>query len=105
MDIDSTIMYYFNEVIKPTVTDNNEVVKVPLLNKAALAGVSFIDTARAYGESELEIGNYLVSAKGNHYKVITKLCLSVHQEKRPITITKQLLHNKKLMLFLIKLKP
>jgi len=44
-----------------------------LLNKAALAGVSFIDTARMYGESEFEIGNYLVNAKDNHYKVITKL--------------------------------
>ena len=30
MDIDAAIMYYFNEVIKPTVTDNNEVVKVPI---------------------------------------------------------------------------
>jgi len=30
MDIDAAIMYYFNEVIKPTVTDNNEVVKVPV---------------------------------------------------------------------------
>ena len=31
MDVDSTIMYYFNEVIKPTVLENGEVVKVPIL--------------------------------------------------------------------------
>ena len=31
MDIDSTIMYYFNEVIKPKVTENGEIVKVPIL--------------------------------------------------------------------------
>ena len=31
MDIDSTIMYYFNNVIKPTVEENGEVVKVPIM--------------------------------------------------------------------------
>lgn len=31
MDMDSAIMYYFNEVIQPTVNDNKEVVKVPCL--------------------------------------------------------------------------
>ena len=31
MDIDSTIMYYFNNVIKPTVEENGESVKVPLM--------------------------------------------------------------------------
>ena len=30
MDIDAAIMYYFNEVIKPTVVENGEVVKVPV---------------------------------------------------------------------------
>ena len=30
MDIDAAIMYYFNEVIKPVVVDNNEKVKVPV---------------------------------------------------------------------------
>ena len=30
MDIDAAIMYYFNEVIKPEVTENNEKVKVPV---------------------------------------------------------------------------
>ena len=30
MDMDSAIMYYFNEVIKPVVVDNNEKVKVPV---------------------------------------------------------------------------
>ena len=31
MDMDSTIMYYFTEVIKPTVVDNGETVKVPVM--------------------------------------------------------------------------
>jgi len=31
MDLDSAIMYYFTEVIKPTVTDNGETVKVPIM--------------------------------------------------------------------------
>ena len=30
MDIDAAVMYYFNEVIKPVVVDNNEKVKVPV---------------------------------------------------------------------------
>jgi hypothetical protein len=30
MDIDKTIMYYFDRVIKPTVTENKEVIDVPL---------------------------------------------------------------------------
>ena len=31
VDMDSAILYYFNEVIKPTVTENKETVKVPLM--------------------------------------------------------------------------
>ena len=31
MDVDSAIMYYFTQVIKPTVKDNGEEVKVPVL--------------------------------------------------------------------------
>jgi len=31
MDMDKAIMYYFNEVIKPTVIDNGETVKVPVM--------------------------------------------------------------------------
>ncbi len=31
MDIDATIMYYFNNVIKPTVEENGETVKVPIM--------------------------------------------------------------------------
>ena len=31
MDMDKAIMYYFNEVIKPTVVDNGETVKVPVM--------------------------------------------------------------------------
>ena len=31
MDMDSAIMYYFNEVIKPTVVENKETVKVPVM--------------------------------------------------------------------------
>ena len=31
MDIDAAIMFYFNNVIKPTVVENNETVKVPLM--------------------------------------------------------------------------
>ena len=31
MDIDSTIMYYFNNVIQPKVEENGELVKVPLM--------------------------------------------------------------------------
>ena len=31
MDMDSAIMYYFENVIKPTVIDNEEIVKVPVL--------------------------------------------------------------------------
>jgi hypothetical protein len=31
MDLDSAIMYYFTEVIKPTVVDNGESVKVPIM--------------------------------------------------------------------------
>jgi len=31
MDMDSAIMYYFNEVIQPSVTENKETVKVPCL--------------------------------------------------------------------------
>lgn len=44
-----------------------------LLNTAECAGVSLIDTAQMYDKSELEIGNYLLNAKHNHFKVITKL--------------------------------
>jgi hypothetical protein len=31
MDIDSAVMYYFAEVIKPSVVDNGEMVQVPVL--------------------------------------------------------------------------
>ena len=31
MDMDSTIMYYFENVIKPTVTENGETIKVPIM--------------------------------------------------------------------------
>ena len=31
MDLDSAIMYYFTEVIKPTIVDNGETVKVPVM--------------------------------------------------------------------------
>ena len=31
MDMDSAIMYYFENVIKPTVIDNEEIVKVPIM--------------------------------------------------------------------------
>jgi|7_EtaG_2_1085326.scaffolds.fasta_scaffold04011_3 hypothetical protein len=31
MDIDAAIMYYFNNVIRPTVIENDEIVKVPLM--------------------------------------------------------------------------
>ena len=31
MDIDSTIMYYFNNVIKPSVEENGETIKVPIM--------------------------------------------------------------------------
>ena len=31
MDLDSAIMFYFTEVIKPTVVDNGESVKVPIM--------------------------------------------------------------------------
>jgi len=31
MDIDAAIVYYFNEVIKPTVVESGETIKVPLL--------------------------------------------------------------------------
>ena len=31
MDIDATIMYYFNNVIKPEVVENDEIVKVPIM--------------------------------------------------------------------------
>ena len=31
MDMDSAIMYYFNEVIQPSVSENKEIVKVPCL--------------------------------------------------------------------------
>jgi len=31
MDMDSAIMYYFNEVIQPTITENKETVKVPCM--------------------------------------------------------------------------
>jgi|TARA_B100001094_G_scaffold322142_1_gene370982 hypothetical protein len=31
MDLDSAIMYYFTEVVKPTVVDNGETVKVPIM--------------------------------------------------------------------------
>ena len=31
MDIDATIMYYFNNVIKPKVIENDETVKVPIM--------------------------------------------------------------------------
>ena len=30
-DVDAAIMYYFNEVIRPNVTDNKEVIKVPVM--------------------------------------------------------------------------
>ena len=30
-DVDSAIMYYFNEVIRPNVTENKEVIKVPVM--------------------------------------------------------------------------
>jgi hypothetical protein len=35
MDMDAAIMYYFNEVIKPTVTDNGESVEVPVMYASA----------------------------------------------------------------------
>ena len=31
MDHDSAIMYYFNEVIKPTIVDNKDTIKVPVM--------------------------------------------------------------------------
>jgi len=31
MDIDATIMYYFNNVIKPRVEENGEMIRVPLM--------------------------------------------------------------------------
>ena len=31
MDMDSSILFYFNEVIKPSVEDNGENVKVPVM--------------------------------------------------------------------------
>jgi hypothetical protein len=31
MDMDSTIMYYFENVIKPTVVENGETIKVPIM--------------------------------------------------------------------------
>ena len=31
MDMDSVIMYYFTEVIKPTVVENGESIKVPVM--------------------------------------------------------------------------
>ena len=31
MDIDATIMYYFNNVIKPKVVENDEFIKVPIM--------------------------------------------------------------------------
>ena len=31
MDIDAAIVYYFNDVIKPTIVENGETVKVPLI--------------------------------------------------------------------------
>jgi hypothetical protein len=31
MDIDAAVMYYFQEVIKPTVVDNGEQIKVPVM--------------------------------------------------------------------------
>ena len=31
MDIDAAIMFYFNNVIKPTVQENNETIKVPIM--------------------------------------------------------------------------
>ena len=31
MDIDAAIMFYFNNVIKPTVLENDETVKVPIM--------------------------------------------------------------------------
>ena len=31
LDVDAAIMYYFNEVIKPTVMEQGEEVKVPLM--------------------------------------------------------------------------
>ena len=31
MDMDSTIMYYFENVIKPSVVENGETVKVPVM--------------------------------------------------------------------------
>ena len=30
-DVDAAIMFYFNEIIKPTVNENKEVVKVPVM--------------------------------------------------------------------------
>ena len=31
MDMDSTIMYYFENVIKPTIIENGETIKVPIM--------------------------------------------------------------------------
>ena len=31
MDMDSAIMYYFENVIKPTIIENEEIVKVPVM--------------------------------------------------------------------------
>ena len=40
-------------------------------------GIDTLDTAKAYGQSEQSIGNYLKNKTGNRWKIITKLSDSV----------------------------
>ncbi|GAB4576896.1 MAG: hypothetical protein Tsb0019_02930 [Roseibium sp.] len=44
-----------------------------ILNAAHQAGVSSLDTARGYGESENRIGAFLAQKSGDAFKVVTKL--------------------------------
>ena len=48
---------------------------ISLLQSASSHGVSCFDTARAYGKSEEEIGNFLSSGYQNQVRVVTKLGL------------------------------
>ena len=54
MDMDSQIMYYFDNVIKPTVTENGEQIKVPTMHLLHLKD-AFIQQNWFYEDSKRQI--------------------------------------------------
>ncbi len=54
-----------------------------LINRALSLGISYIDTARVYGNSETVIGNSLSTENNLNLKIITKLDLPEYRDSLP----------------------